>query len=75
MNDNSLVNVVSIVLIGVLLVAIFQLTGCGHSFDCGIKNQVHTDELLEWCSNDPSQDFTKNVYGQTRDWKDGAWKR
>ena len=52
--------------------------GCSvKGYDCRDLISVPEKEwrqALEWCMVDPSRDFTKNEYHQTRDWKDGQWK-
>ena len=69
--------------IAVVLAYLLTLFGCagnffGKSYDCGKMYAVPEREInqaYEWCSVDPSRDFSKNQYGEHRDWRAGNWVR
>lgn len=70
---------VDFIIIIVAAMIVLLALGCGKHYDCrNLPDMMTPDEAVEaykYCVTDPMDDFTKNEYGETRDWKDGQYRR
>ena len=63
-----------------VIFALIALSGGSSThYDCHDLKSIPADgipeqrEWFDYCASDPMQDFTRNKYGEHRDWKTGEW--